>query len=268
MSSMEEYRKILEKDFLEWGNVLTVNELAKKLNENLVENGFDRTNSRLVFSVCSDDCNRLSERETVEKALSRIFNKEFHLGGLGAYPVGGISGIIAASHHPPDILTLDGMKNRSGNLIIFASPHFGMIKKETIIYGSFIRPGQQKPTASCGAMMGFLSTLKTAKDSRILKPGVEDTSLDPSKKVLYKQLIANFSERLNALLELNDVNQQVLELFKINHDLIETKLLQMINEFKKKESFSGNIVFISGITVNTTDKDYFVLKQINASMNK
>ncbi|MBN1800539.1 MAG: hypothetical protein JW891_03485 [Candidatus Lokiarchaeota archaeon] len=259
---MEYYKITLEKDLLEWGKVLSVGELVQEINDKLVNKGFNKTNSRLVFSVCSDDCNRLAERETIEKALTKIFNREFHLGGLAAYPVGGVSGIVAASHHPPDLKTLDGRKERAGNLIIFASPHFGIIKKETLIYGSFIRPGQQKPTASCGAMMGFLSALKAAKNTNKLRPRVEDTSLDPSKKVLYKQLIANYSDRLNTLLKLDDVNNQVLELFKINHDLVESKLLQMIAEFKKKEPFSGNMAFISGITINTTDKDYFILKQI------
>ncbi|MFX1237726.1 MAG: hypothetical protein ACFFAS_16515 [Promethearchaeota archaeon] len=262
---MDLFKNILEKGFKGWGKIFTVSDLIQELNIALIDKGFHKTNSRLVFSVCSDDCNRLAERETVEKALTKIFNREFHLGGIAGYPIGGVSGIIAASHHPPDVLSLEGLKERNGNLIFFASPHIGVIKRETITYGSFVRPGQQKPTASCDAMMGFLNALKMAQSSNGLSGESNDLDIDPSKTIIYEQLIDNYSERLDALLELNDINQQVIELFKINHDLVETALLRMIDEFKKREHFSGKIVLISGITINISDKDYFVLKQIKHS---
>ncbi|TFG01163.1 MAG: hypothetical protein EU541_00135 [Promethearchaeota archaeon] len=251
-----------EKDYKNWGNFLDISGFMDKITTNLSEKGFERGNSRLVYSVCPDDVNRLQDLNTIEKALTSEYNNEFHLGGLGAYPMGGVSGIIAASHHPPDRI-LNGDR-RGGNLIFFISPHFGLIEKENYLYGKIIRPGQQKITSSCGAMMGFLDALKTAGSPNNFDITPDPHTLDPTRMVLHSELINNYSDWLNNILQMDDPNDQVIDLFKLNYDLVINKIDEMIEEFLTLEGdhFEGDIAVIGGVTVNTVSGDNFILKEI------
>ncbi len=124
---MSEFIDQLQKDYGSWGKVCNINDFMTEVIRSLSENDFKKENSRLVFSVCPDDVNRLEQRDTIEKGLKKEYDSEFHLGGLGAYPIGGVSGITAASHHPPD--NLKGGERKDGNLIFFISPHVGLMKK-------------------------------------------------------------------------------------------------------------------------------------------
>ena len=261
---MDEFEEKLKQDFASWGKVLNISKFTEELNTQLKANGFKKNNSRLIFSVCSDDCNRLAERETAEKALTRLYDREFHLGGLAGYPFGGITGITAASHHPPKIIADNGQEESDGNLVFFISPHVGMIKKQIFIYGSLIRPGQQKPTASCGALMAFYNELKKAGSPEKLNIEIDEFHIDPTRLILQKELINKYSDRLEEIISINEINQQIIELFKLNYDLIVNKLHQMIKEFlrKEKNNFNGKIAIVSGITVNAPNRDYFILKNI------
>ena len=261
---MDEYEEQLIQDFRGWGKVLNIGQFAEEINKTLKTQDFKKKNSRLVFSVCSDDCNRLSERETIEKALTKLFNREFHLGGLAGYPFGGISGITAASHHPPDCCSEDGDVEGSGNLIFFISPHVGLIKKGVFIYGNIFRPGQQRPTASCGAMMSFLNNLKKTSRIENFVIDMDEFYLDPERLILHKEFINNYSEELIDIIAINEINRQVIELFILNHNVIVNKLKQMIDVFLRREkyNFHSKIALITGITVNTPHRDYFILKEM------
>lgn len=251
-----------EGDYQDWGNLLDISEFIDKVSSELSEQGFENGNSRLVFSVCPDDVNRLQDLNTIENSLTDEYNNEFHLGGLGAYPMGGVSGIIAASHHPPDRLVNGGRKG--GNLIFFISPHMGLIEKENYIYGKIIRPGQEKVTSSCGAMMGFLDALKKAGSPEDFEITPDPNTVDPTRTVLHSELISNYSDWLNKILQMDDTNDQVIDLFKLNYDLVMNKAEEMIEEFLELEGdhFEGDIAVIGGITLNTVSGDYFMLKEI------
>ncbi len=251
-----------KKDYQDWGELLDISTFVDKLKQDLSESGFENANSRLVYSVCPDDVNRLQDLDTIEKALTGEYNSEFHLGGLGAYPMGGVSGIIAASHHPPDRIVNDDRKG--GNLIFFISPHFGLIEKENYIYGKIIRPGQEKVTSSCGAMMGFLDALKDANSPEEFEISPDPNIVDPTRTVLHSELINNYADWLNEILQMDETNEQVIDLFKLNYDLVINKANDMIDEFLRVEEdhFEGNIAVIGGITINTISGDYFLLKEM------
>ncbi|MFX1275969.1 MAG: hypothetical protein ACFFBP_09345 [Promethearchaeota archaeon] len=263
---MQEYKDKIEFGFRDWGQVLNVGEFIEEIKKTLDPSEYNSENSRLVFSVCSDDCNRLAERETIEKALTKTYGREFHLGGLAGYPVGGVSGIIAASHHVPDIICTESQQIRKGNLIFFISPHIGMIKKQDFYYGRLVRSCQESPTGCCGAMMGFLSALKQTRNIDNFNIAYEDKNLDPTRVILHDALINEYPDQLNNILAMDDVNSQIIKLTMINHDLISEKISIMIDEFLKREkaSFQGKIGFITGITVNCSNRDYFVLKEVRS----
>lgn len=246
--------------FSDWAPLLTTGDFAAKVESELAAKGFDRSNSRLVFSVCPDDVNRLKEINTIEGVLTGAYNGEFHLGGLGAYPMGGVSGITAASHHPPDDKS-NGARNE-GNLIFFISPHMGIIENGEFKYGKIVRPGQEKITSSCGAMMGFLGALKEAGSPENFVITPDDKKVDPTRMVLHDILINQYGDKLKEILTMDDENKQVIELFKLNYDLVASKAKEMINTFLEKEHFEGNISYIGGITVNLPAQDTFLMKEL------
>jgi hypothetical protein len=257
----------LEKNYGDWGKILTTSEFMETVTRELAEHNYKKQNSRLVFSVCPDDVNRLTSLNTIENVLKDKYDGEFHLGGLGAYPMGGVSGIVAASHHPPDNI-ING-ERKGGNLIFFISPHFGVIEIEKYIYGKIIRPGQEKITDSCGAIMGFLNILKEAGETNRFQIAGDPNNIDPTRTVLHSELINNYSEELNEILDINNKNEQVLDIFKLNYDLVINKIENMIRDFLKieKEHFMGNIALIGGITVNKSSGDLFILREIIYPMN-
>ncbi|MBD3187928.1 hypothetical protein GF325_13915 [Candidatus Bathyarchaeota archaeon] len=258
---MSNFKEVLETNFNSWGSYVTPPELIDKILGDFKDKDISRDNSRLVFSVCPDDVNRLTTRETIEASLKEKFDNEFHLGGLGAYPIGGVSGITAASHHPPDDISSGDRKE--GNLIFFVSPHVGILEKDSMKLGKMVRPGQEKITSSCGAMMGFLAALKEAGSASDFNIAADDKNVDPTRIVLQEQLINKFSSQLDEILGINDSNKQVADLFKLNYDLVANKAKEMIKEFMAKEHFEGKIAFIGGITVNLPGKDTFLLKEIS-----
>ncbi|MBD3254373.1 MAG: hypothetical protein GF383_04730 [Candidatus Lokiarchaeota archaeon] len=256
------YKEQLKQDFGSWGKVYTINETMAEITKSLAENGLFRQNSRIVFSVCPDDVNRLLEIETMEGALTQAYNGEFHLGGLGAYPMGGVSGLTAASHHPPDSVANGSRKD--GNLILFISPHIGLLVGDDFIYGKIIRPGQEKVTSSCGAMMGFLGALKGAGSPESFSIAPDPNYIDPTRVVLHSDLINNYSDQLKQILAVVDENQQVIDMFKLNYDVVMNKTRDIIKEFliREKQHFKGKIAIVGGITVNLPSKDGFILKEI------
>ncbi len=259
---MLNYIDLLKNDLGNWGKVYSIKDFISDIELKLTENEVNKKNSRLVFCVCPDDINRLEGKEALENALTGKYDGDFHLGGLGAFPIGGVSGIIAASHHPPDDKG-EGERNE-GNLIFFISPHMGIMGNNgNHEYGKIIRPGQVKITSSCGATMGFLATLKEAGSPETFPIPSDKDHLDPTRIVFHSELINNYPEMLSEILNIENSNEQVVELFKLNHDVVTNKTMEMIEEFLQKEHFKGKIAAISGITVNVPGKDLFILKNFS-----
>lgn len=256
----DKFTEQIQNDFGNWGKTFTPKDLISEVKKSLSEHNFNRNNSRLVFSVCPDDINRIFERDTVENALKDQFDGEFHLGGLGGYPIGGVSGLTAASHHVPDNV-VNG-ERKTGNMILFVSPHTGLSNGESFIYGKVIRPGHIKPSSSCGAMIGFLNALKQCQNPQEFSIPGDDLNVDPTRVVLHQELINNHSDELSKILEMGEENQQVIALAKLNYDLVMEKTKLVIKKFLEKETFKGNIVIIGGITVNHVKGDKLVLKEI------
>ncbi len=258
---MDPFIATLQKDFDGWGTVYDAAGLSAKVQETLDAEGFSPENSRLVFSVCPDDVNRLAKsRETVEDTLKKTYDGEFQLGNLAAYPISGVTGLGAASHHPPD--DVGGGGRKQGNLIFLLSPHTGLsFRGDKIEYGKVLRPGQDHYTSSCGAAMGFLSGLKGAGSVEHMRLA-DDLGLDPTATVFQKALVNQYGPQLNALLKESDANKQVTELAKMNYALVRSTFDRMWDGFKANNHFDGKHAIIGGITVNTEQKDYFVLKEI------
>ena len=255
----------LKELYKSWGTPLDVDEFISTISEKLESSGFRADNSRLAFSVCPDDLNRLDSRKTIERALVKQYDGEFHLGSLGAYPIAGKTGIVAASHHAPAIIEQDG--SAEGNLIIFASAHVGFQPDDGGLFGKVKRPGQEKITTCCGAMMGFLRRLKESKSTSIFNSNIENR-IDIAREVFFSELASNFTPELTRLLSIKEENRQVIELSKINYALISLKLKEIVTSFVNENDFEGQIALIGGITVNLTEEDHFIWKEFEVLKGK
>ncbi len=255
----------LQTDFGNWGTVFNVEGIVKRIESDLGAWGFTVESSRLVFSVCPDDLNRLHERKTVEGGLITKYNGDFHLGSLAAYPISGVTGIAAASHHTPE--RHDHGVCVEGSLIFFASPHVGVLPGAKPAYGKITRPGQEHVTAACGAMMGFLKSLKERKSCKSLDLNLDDP-LDLARQVIFCELAKRYGAELDAILKIGDEGKQVIELAKINHKLVEESIKKMLQAFLAKGHCDNHIALVSGITVNAPGEDYFVLKEISDLSDK
>lgn len=257
---MEKFKEQLKKDFGDWGTIFTVKDVLTQEPspfKRLLDMDFTKTNSRIIFSVCPDDVNRLHDRDTIENKLRETFGDEFHLGNLAAYPIGGVTGISAASHHSPDCI--EGECRTPGNLIFFINPHVGLDLETEILYGYIQRPGQDKLSTSCGAMMGFLHIIRHA-DSIADLENVKMDPNDPAKAILFEELIKNHKKEILENLHSEDMNAIVIKLTKINYQLVMTKFKAMMQAFLERNEFKGEFAIIGGITVNTVHEDYFIFR--------
>ncbi|MHA1148048.1 MAG: hypothetical protein ACTSR8_07355 [Promethearchaeota archaeon] len=258
---MNKYFNQLKNNFDDWGRIFPVSTLLTQETspfKKLLERGFSAKNSRIVFSVCSDDINRLVDRDTIENKLIKQFGAEFHLGNLAGYPIGGITGINAASHHAPNCM--EGGSRTPGNLIFYISPHLGLDIEAEIRYGYVQRPGQVKLTSSCGAMMGFLRAIRHADTISDLQKKIKEEPNDLAKSFLFRELIKNYGKEIIEDLHSQDINQNIMKLAKINYDLIMTKFKLMMKTFLDKYGFKGDFGIIGGITINTQKEDYFIFR--------
>ena len=264
----------LSRDFHGWGTVHGVDGFLETTIETLSGRGFKPDNSHLIYSVCPDEINRLHCRRTIELALQDVFDGEFHLGNLAAYPIGGITGISAASHHVPDRME-GGRIVEEGNLIFFVSPHVGVTIGQVqvegelltasvdggIEYGKVRRPGQEHDTSCCGAMMALMEHAPELLDETRVA-GLTGNRLDIAKGILFTELVENHRQDVAELLELPGVNERVIALAKINYELVAGVIKDEISRFIDSDPFHGHIAMIGGITVNAGDKDYFVSREI------
>nr|MDO8085265.1 hypothetical protein [Candidatus Sigynarchaeum springense] len=250
----------LQADFDGWGTVHDADGLVKLVGSNLGTKGFTAESSRIVFSVCPDDINRLHERRTIEGALAGVYNGDFHLGTLAAYPIGGVTGIAAASHHAPE-RHIKGVCVE-GDLIFFASPHMGIVPGANLAYGKLTRPGQEHETSCCGAMMGFLKALKSAKSCSNIELDLDDP-LDIARQTVFCELAKRHGRELDEIRRIQDENKQIIELAKVNHDLVEGAIKRMLHAFVSKDKCQNRYALVSGITINAPGEDFFVLKGIS-----
>ncbi len=258
---MDKYNQQLQKDFSSWGKIFTPSDLLTDDNSpinRLLEQGFSIENTKLVLSVCPDDINRLPQRDTIEKTLKKTFGGEFHLGNLAGYPIGGLTGIVAASHHVPYKIIEN--KKIDGKLVFFISPHVGLaITQSETIYGQIFRPGQQTTSNCCGAMMGFLHHLRHAGKIEDIDK-IAENDKDPMMMILFKELLDDYSREVGELLKIFEMNNLVIEASKLNYKLIMGKFKAILQGFLDKKAFQGEYAIIGGITINTMESDYFIFR--------
>jgi len=256
---MKDYISQIETDFGSWGVVFSVRELFSKDPspfKRIMENGFSRANSKMVFSVCPDDFNRNGDQNTIVYEVRSVFGDESHLGTLGAYPAG-VDKLIEIGSEIND----DGNKKRK-HLIIYISPHTSLtITDQEVIYGYVSRFGQSKFTASCDGIMKFLKSLRhvtSLEELKKISDGIDDD--DRVKSLLFKKLLAHYGQEIVEKMHSQDMNATVMMLAKFNYELVMNTLKKMVQGCLEEVPFDGDYAIIGGITINTEKGDFFVFR--------
>ena len=162
------YRRALESAF---PDAVPVDDYLGRVHSVVAPLGFTRDRTFAAVSICRDEMT-----QGLVGAVGRRWDPPFSLGGLGALPSLGRTGWRAALSHVPDA---DGR----GCLLVFGMPHLG-IDPDGVV-GQSLRPFQQQPTPTCGAMTALLRSLGSGSEP--LPPGLDDLEADRLRRVVDAQ---------------------------------------------------------------------------------
>ena len=178
------YRQALESAF---PDAVPVDDYLGRVHSVVAPLRFTRDRTFAAVSICRDEMT-----QGFVAAVGRRWDPPFSLGGLGALPSLGRTGWRAALSHVPDA---DGR----GCLLVFGMPHLG-IDPDGVV-GQSLRPFQQQPTPTCGAMTALLRSLSSGDEP--LPPGLNDLEADRLRRVVDAQeTAADLPRDLVALTEL------------------------------------------------------------------
>jgi hypothetical protein len=209
--------------------------LALRVSAALRDRGYTRTNTLFGSSLCSDEIN-----DTAESLVGDFLNKlgvegVFNLGGLGGLPFVGISGMGAFTSHCPV----------EGKIFIVFGPHVGISDDGTV--GKVERVGKNTVSTSCGAGIG---AYKAIMATETVKEATETLS---TKDFQEEYIIAQLSNRLDALRGQDPSNETISYVTNKMYDLVWEMLRSEINAFTTKPDFWGSVsevTLLGGIVVN------------------
>lgn len=161
--------------------------------------GFRADNTIAFASVCRDELT-LSLVELIEKT----WGEAFIFSSLGGMLTLGKTGFLAAQHHAP----IEGGRER---YVYYALPHIAIDVQGTL--GNYYRPGRQKASHACGALVAFQTELADGALQLALDPD------DMEQSVLKQRLLPR--------IRYGDV-PDLLSLTRIAHAVILEDLERMI----------------------------------------
>ena len=191
--------------------------------------GFTPENTHFAEGGCSDEIN-----EPEYLLMQNYWGERFKFGGLAGYCHGGKTGLLALSHHVPEI---DGKKN----LLIVAGPHIGYHDNQ---WGTCLRPGQNEASASCGSITSIINSgYQTIKDKKT----------DPLDMQQHKveQILLPYLKSCDD----NDEKPDILGATRYIIKIIDKDLKTITYDLKN--DFDGQIALITGIIINTETKNFF-----------
>lgn len=142
-------------------------------HEKLKKHGFLAENTIAFASVCRDEIT-LSLVEDIEKT----WGEAFIFSSLGGLPILGKTGFLAAQQHAP--IDERGIER----YVYYALPHIAIGPHGE--FGVYFRPGRQKASHACGALMAFQHELESR--SLQLAPDPDDIEQSVLKRHLLGKL--------------------------------------------------------------------------------
>ena len=140
--------------------------------EALGQHGFRPENTIAFASVCRDEIT-LSLVEDIERTWGEVFV----FSSLGGMLTLGKTGFLAAQQHAP-------IENERERYVYYALPHIAIDAQGE--FGIYYRPGRQKASHACGALMAFQHELESR--SLQLAPDPDDIEQSVLKRHLLGKL--------------------------------------------------------------------------------
>jgi hypothetical protein len=196
--------------------------------EELHRQGFLAENAIAFACVCRDEITL-----PLVEDIQRTWGEAFIFSSLGGMPILGKTGFLAAQQHAP--IDEGGIER----YVYYALPHIAIGPQGE--FGVYFRPGRQKASHACGALMAFQHEL----ESRSLKLAPDPDDIEQS--VLKRHLLRK--------IRYGDV-PNLLSLTKIAHAVILEELERMI-QLTVDPTRSDYGVF-TGIQIHAPEGRHFV----------
>jgi len=206
-------------------NAMPIDEYVRRTCSSVTPYGFAMGNSLAMVGRCRDE---LTDR--LAEPLRERWGPPFNMSCMAGMLFLGRAGLWAAQNHAPGE---DGRQR----YVIYAMPHIGI--DEHGVVGRYRRPGQQEPTAACGALVGF---------QRELADGTINVDLDP-----YDLEASLLRQRLLRALQYGHV-PDIRELTEVTRDVILADLVE--TSTRMRTWAHTDVAVFSGVQVHTPDGDY------------
>lgn len=204
---------------------LRVDEYVKRTYEAALPHGLVSDNTLAMVGVCRDELT-----DAVSEPVRAAWGPPFRMSGMAGMLFLGMAGMRAAQHHAPG---QDGRKR----FVIYVMPHVGIGDDGAI--GYVHRPGQDKTTPACGALMAFLAELRA---------GRMISDLDP-----YDLEMSLLRQRLIRAIPYGEV-PDIAGLTAIARDCIVEDLVRTAARMRSWRD--ADIAVFSGIQIHTSEGDY------------
>lgn len=204
---------------------IRVEDYVKRTYDAVLPYGLVSEKTLAMVGVCRDELT-----DSFTEPVRAVWGPPFRMSAMGGMLLLGVAGLQAAQHHAPGT---DGRQR----FVAYVMPHVGIGDDGTI--GLVHRPGQEKTTTACGALMAFRSELA---DGRVLG----DLDLFDLEMSLMRQ-------RLLRSIPYGTV-PDILELTRIARDVILDDLARTAARMRSWRAADAAV--FSGIHIHTSDGDY------------
>jgi len=211
----------------EFPEVIPQDQFVARSYEGLHRHGFRAENTIAFASVCRDEVT-LSLVEDIEKTWGEVFT----FSSLGGMLTLGKTGFLAAQQHAP-------IEDGRERYVYYALPHIAIGAQGE--FGIYYRPGRQKASHACGALIAFQQELA----SRSLQLALDPDDIEQS--VLKRHLLGK--------LRYGDI-PDLPSLTRIAHAVILEELERMIR--LTVDPTRSDYGLFTGIQIHTPEGRHFV----------
>jgi len=226
-------KKTIDKISAVFPGALPNKQLVSKVSDALDKYGYG-SNSLVATSLCADEVNRV-----LEKDFSKVYEDNFHMGGLAGFPFGGVTSFGAMAAHIPD----------GGSCLVVFGPHVGV--DSTGAVGTVERRGRANGGSCCGSAI--------AASGYVAGVNKGDEKAPPPKVPLDAQQAFVGSMLLPYANRLEKASDKMVELPYALYDAQKKMIGDIVKAGASNVAGNGKIAVLGGIQINTPEgtSDYF-----------
>lgn len=225
---------------------------AVKNNElvNMVQSALDKydygKDSLVATSLCADEVNRV-----LEKDFSKVYDYNFHMGGLAGFPFGGVTSFGAMASHIPD----------GGSCLVVFGPHVGVDSSGKV--GTVERRGRANGGACCGSAVAASGYVAAVHNGAASKYGPPEEPTDAQQNFVGTMLLPYAAH-------LEGSNDKMTDLPFALYDAQKKMMDTIVQAGAGNVAGSGKVSVLGGIQINTPagKSDYFLPLSFEVYDNK